>query len=569
MLEKYKKTLIRKTLNLYLLMSSKPKILLVDDKFENLVALEKVLSEFNVEFVRALSGNEALMETFLHDFALAIVDVQMPEMDGYEVVELMRQEEKTRLLPVIFVSAIYKEDFHVIKGIETGAVDFIPKPIVPAILKGKVQVFLDLHIYRTQLEEKVEQRTLELKKSNKRLNEEILERRKANHVAEKAKKRAEEADRLKSTFLANMSHEIRTPMNGIVGMSDILRTTELTDQQKEYLDIIESSGKTLLAIINDILDLTKIESNQMELEKVSFDLVSEINTTIKLLTLKAQEKGIKLITNIEEGLPSEVIGDPIRVKQIITNLLSNGVKFTEKGSVSLFVSKLKENNDKISMLFKVIDTGMGISKSSIGNLFSEFTQTDVSITRKYGGTGLGLAICKKLTTLMNGEIGVDSEQGKGSTFWFTIEFEKHLPKKKILEPTPQEPIKRNMNILLVEDNVINQKVAIFNLKQLGHTVELAENGLQAVDKVKKNDYDAILMDIMMPEMDGIEATKAIRAYENEQGKDRSEGIHIIAMTANALKGDREKYIESGMDDYISKPFQQMDLKNVLENNSVQ
>ncbi len=550
-------------------MSSKPKILLVDDKFENLVALEKVLSEFNVEFVRALSGNEALMETFLHDFALAIVDVQMPEMDGYEVVELMRQEEKTRLLPVIFVSAIYKEDFHVIKGIETGAVDFIPKPIVPAILKGKVQVFLDLHIYRTQLEEKVEQRTLELKKSNKRLNEEILERRKANHVAEKAKKRAEEADRLKSTFLANMSHEIRTPMNGIVGMSDILRTTELTDQQKEYLDIIESSGKTLLAIINDILDLTKIESNQMELEKVSFDLVSEINTTIKLLTLKAQEKGIKLITNIEEGLPSEVIGDPIRVKQIITNLLSNGVKFTEKGSVSLFVSKLKENNDKISMLFKVIDTGMGISKSSIGNLFSEFTQTDVSITRKYGGTGLGLAICKKLTTLMNGEIGVDSEQGKGSTFWFTIEFEKHLPKKKILEPTPQEPIKRNMNILLVEDNVINQKVAIFNLKQLGHTVELAENGLQAVDKVKKNDYDAILMDIMMPEMDGIEATKAIRAYENEQGKDRSEGIHIIAMTANALKGDREKYIESGMDDYISKPFQQMDLKNVLENNSVQ
>ena len=543
-------------------MNSKPKILLVDDKFENLVALEKVLGDFNVEFVRALSGNEALMETFMHDFALAIVDVQMPEMDGYEVVELLRQEEKTKLLPVIFVSAIYKEDFHVIKGIETGAVDFIPKPIIPAILKGKVKIFLDLHIYRTKLEEKVEQRTHELKKINIRLNEEILERRKANHLANQAQKRAEEADRLKSTFLANMSHEIRTPMNGIIGMSDILRTTNLNDQQNEYLDIIESSGKTLLAIINDILDLTKIESNQMELEKVPFNLKNEINKTVKLLDLKAQEKGIQLIANIEDTIPETVIGDSVRVKQIITNLLSNGVKFTDKGSVTLLVSTLKNSSTNTKVLFKVIDTGMGISKNAMGNLFNEFTQTDVSITRRYGGTGLGLAICKRLTHIMNGEIGVDSELNKGSTFWFTIEFDKENT-NKLTDDIPIETKKKKaLNILLVEDNAINQKVAIFNLRQLGHTIDLAENGLIAVEKFKANTYDFILMDIMMPGMDGLEATIKIREIEKERGVEK--GISIIAMTANALKGDRERYIESGMDNYISKPFQQQDLKKVLD-----
>jgi len=376
-------------------MSSKPKILLVDDKFENLVALEKVLAGFDVEFVRALSGNEALMETFMHDFALAIVDVQMPEMDGYEVVELMRQEEKTKLLPVIFVSAIYKEDFHVVKGIETGAVDFIPKPIIPSILKGKVKVFLDLYIYRTQLEDKVEARTRELKKANERLNEEILERRKANHVAEKAKKRAEEADRLKSSFLANMSHEIRTPMNGIIGMADILRTTELSPQQEEYLDIIESSGKTLLAIINDILDLTKIESNQMTLEMVSFNLRDEIRNIIKLLEKKASDKGLELGVEVEESVPELVNGDPVRTKQILLNLLSNGVKFTEQGHVKLLVSTLKDTNKVSKILFKVEDTGMGISRDSISKLFNEFSQSDTSITRKFGGTGLGLAISKK------------------------------------------------------------------------------------------------------------------------------------------------------------------------------
>ncbi len=545
----------------------KPKILIVDDKPENLIALEKVLNNFDVDFIRATSGNEALVMTLMYDFALAIVDIQMPEMDGYETVELMRQEEKTKLLPVIFVSAIYTEDFHIVKGIETGAVDFIPKPIVPVILRGKVKVFLDLYIHQTQLEMLVKKRTQELKKINKKLEEEVGERKKAYLIAEEAKAKAIAADKHKSTFLANMSHEIRTPLNGILGMTQILSETKLAGKQQEYVDLITASGNSLLGIINDILDFSKIESGQIELEEIDFDLNVRLDEIYKLMNLKASEKNLKLIFKVADDIPQYVKGDPLRLKQIIINLVNNAIKFTEKGSVSLDVSLMKKDSKQAKIMFKIIDTGTGISEKAQKKLFKEFSQADASISRKHGGSGLGLSISKNLAKMMGGDIGVISKIGKGSTFWFTVVFE--IGTKKSVEAgsgrkkSIDEEKLRKLRILLAEDNLINQRVATVNLNKMGHKVDVAENGKEAVDMFRDNLYDVVLMDIMMPVMDGIEATKQIKSIQGDQAIKK--GIPVIAMTANALKGDRERLIAQGMDGYICKPFKTEELRQELVN----
>jgi two-component system, sensor histidine kinase len=544
-------------------MKENPKILIVDDRLENLIALEKVLNVFDVDFIRTTSGNEALAMTLMYDFALAIVDIQMPEMDGYETVELMRQEEKTKLLPVIFVSAIYTEDFHIIKGIETGAVDFIPKPIVPVILRGKVKVFLDLYIHKTHLEDLVEKRTLELNKINDKLKLEIAEKKKANLIAEEAKAKALTSDKHKSIFLANMSHEIRTPLNGIIGMTEILKKTNLSKKQIEYVEIISFSGANLISIINDILDFSKIESGQVQLEKINFNLRQKIDDIYKLLKHKAQNKKLTLDFRIDSGVPAFIVGDPLRLKQILINLVNNAIKFTEEGSVTLEIINISHIDDNIKLMFKIIDTGIGISEHGKRKLFKEFSQADASISRKHGGSGLGLSISKNLAKMMNGDIGVISEQGKGSTFWFTAVFtmgEKIDEKRKIVIEE-ESFTKRKLKILLAEDNKINQRVAIVNLNLMGHKVDVANNGKEAVELFKTNLYDVVLMDIMMPVMDGIEATRLIKELQDDQKIKK--GIPIIAMTANALKGDREKLLSQGMDAYISKPYSPEELKAVL------
>ncbi len=404
-------------------------------------------------------------------------------------------------------------------------------------------------------EEELRQNNEELSTINESLEEKSKIIEKQKNLVEQEKQKALDASKYKSLFLANMSHEIRTPLNGIIGMADILKETKLTKDQRNSLEIIDISGNSLLSIVNDILDYSKIEANQLELESIPFNLYHEIESVNKMLGLKAQSKGLELSYSIHPDTPKFVEGDALRIKQILINYCNNSLKFTEKGFVNIDLRPMNIDNNEVTIKFSVKDTGMGISKENQAKLFSDFVQVDASTTRKFGGTGLGLSISKKLAHMMGGEVGLESTLGEGSTFWFTGVYNIVSQSSVVLEKQDIEDTEslRELHILLVEDNLINQKVAAHTIKKNGHILDIANDGLEAVEKYKKNKYDLILMDIQMPNLNGYEATHAIRGIEKENG---SSAVKIVAMTANALKGEREKCLELGMNGYLSKPFKQ-------------
>ena len=576
-------------------------ILVVEDSLSILTVIKSLLSDEGYQVHCASTGEYALELATLIKPDLVLLDIIMPGIDGYATCQKLKSIEEYKKTPVIFISVLGKT-FNKVKAFESGAVDYIIKPIDTQELLSRVNTHLTIKKLQDELkqsnmylEERVCLRMAQLSKANLQLKKEIAERKQAQASLIKAhaelerkvedrtaelklaKEKAEADNRAKGAFLANMSHEIRTPISGIIGFTYLVLNSDLSEKQREHMNYINLSCDHLLSVINDILDLSKIEADQLQLEDIEFDLSKVVQTVIATLSPKSHEKKLALNCRMDPGVPQHLIGDPTRLRQVLFNLINNAIKFTGAGEVSLTCRQKLLKNKEITLHFSVTDTGIGLSKEQFDRIFERFAQADMYTHSRYGGTGLGLSISKHLVELMDGDIWVESKKGLGSSFNFTVKF-RMQPEKPHGKQTSAIADNRNMSahdntefhdkrpdrltvssapfaagqviplsILLVEDDMIIRKMAKHMLEKMGCCVSAAENGQIALKMMEDHQFDIVLMDVQMPVMDGIQATTLIRRQEAERGGH----LPIIAMTALAMHGDCEKLLEIGMSDYLN------------------
>lgn len=557
------------------------KLLVVDDEREMLDLYERRLSRLSYQVFSSLSGIEALEILQREDIDVLVTDFKMPVMDGYEIIS-----RATRLYPKLqcIVVTGYTDIKTAINTMGAGAFNYMQKPVDYNELAMVIEKALEkrrllqdvqskqeqVEAYRNHLEELVERRTAALSEANRQLQKEIEERRLLESSLREAKVLAENANTAKSEFLANMSHEIRTPMTSAIGLLNLVLDTDLLPKQKAYLEMARVSTVVMHNLLSDILDLSKIEAGRLHLEKISFNPRTVILSVIDLQHFQAQEKAIRLSSDIALDVPPGVVGDPNRLRQIILNLVSNAIKFTQYGEVVLtcrrYDAETTDDDQTVRLHFSVRDTGVGIDTDKISLIFEAFTQADSSTTRKYGGVGLGLNICSKLVNMMGGRIWVESEPGLGSVFHFTCSFGAEAARdvkddaqgETIDSFTARSQKKEAGTVLLVEDDQTNQWVIHEILSHEGYAVINVADGDAALKECAAQSFDLMLLDLKLPGMDGYEVVRQIRRREALAGVSSENRLPIIALTGMASEDERLRCLQAGMDDFLAKPFVVLD-----------
>ena len=534
----------------------RPTVLLVDDQALNIELLHQPLLP-HYKVLAARSGARALQICAASPPDLVLLDVEMPGLDGFEVCRQLQANPATRGIPVIFVTS-HNDAASEIRGLEVGAVDFISKPINAAIVLARVRTQLSLKAQTDLLRMEIDERTRlgnELQQHRQHL-EELVEQRTVEVTV--ALQRAEAANRAKSVFLANMSHEIRTPLNAILGYARQMHQAGEVKEQADRLEKIHRAGQHLLSMINDVMDVSKMEADKLALEDLDFALDTVLDDVVAILESLMHGKAL---TFRYEGLPAplHLRGDATRLRQILLNFGSNAIKFTPQGSITLTTSMLEESQEAVLLQFELADTGVGITPEVQQRLFHPFEQADASTTRQFGGTGLGLAICAKLAAMMGGSVGVRSAPGRGSTFWFTARLHRSATRAPemapILDASPPQDAATQLRTqfagarcLVVDDDAFNREIALDLVESAGLNADTASDGREAIAKVQSGHYDLILMDVQMPHVDGHEATRTIRHLPS------GNAVPILALTANAFVEDRLACAAAGMNDFVTKPI---------------